>query len=319
MVDFFDKIYSAIISKNFLLEKIRFYSALRFIIRLTANIILPFYFMLTRSNSRYKLLPTERTDGRLIVSLTSFPARINRLWLVIESMLRQDEKPDMIILWLSKCQFPTLDSLPNRLLNLQERGLKIELRDGDLRSHKKYYYALQEYPNDIIVTIDDDVFYHSCLLKHLRQCSIKFPNNVCCTNSACITFNQDSLLLPYTKWKRDVNPEKPNFFIFPIGIGGVLYPPKVLYNKCLDQDVFMKHCPKADDVWLNIMTKLAGHLAVQTGYYSSFLPIMNRNNVKLTHTNLQGGNDIQINSVRKYCIDELGKDPFDFKNMTISQ
>lgn len=315
MVDFFDKIYSSLVNKNPFLDKIRFYSTLRFAIRLTANIILPVYFIMTRYNSRYKLHTTERTGKRLIVSLTSFPARINRLWLVIESILRQDEKPDTIILWLSKEQFSTLEALPNSLLRLRERGLKIELRDGDLRSHKKYYYALQEYPDDIIITIDDDVFYHSCLLHYLRKCSTKFPNSVCCTNSKYIAFDKDSILLPYAQWKHDVNPEQPNFCIFPVGIGGVLYPPKVLDSKCINQDVFMECCPKADDVWLNVMTKLAGHMAVQTKYSSSFLPVMNRNNVKLTSTNLHGGNDIQINAVRKYCIEMLGKDPFDLNNI----
>ena len=64
----------------------------------------------------------------------------------------------MVILWLSKEQFPDRSFIPNSLLSLEKRGLIIELCEGDLRSHKKYYYALRQYPNDIIITIDDMLF-----------------------------------------------------------------------------------------------------------------------------------------------------------------
>jgi hypothetical protein len=61
MIDFFDKLYSSIISKNAFLDKIRFYSLLRVVIRTTANIILPVYFKLTSNNPHYALKPTEKT------------------------------------------------------------------------------------------------------------------------------------------------------------------------------------------------------------------------------------------------------------------
>ena len=153
MVNVFDKLYSSIENKNTILQKIKFYSLLRFSIRVIANIIIPIYFTCTKHNKKYRLKNVETEGNRIIVSLTSFPARINNLWLVIETIFRQTVKPDMIILWLSKEQFSNIDSLPKRLLKQRERGLKIELRDGDLRSHKKYYYTVQEYPNDIMITI----------------------------------------------------------------------------------------------------------------------------------------------------------------------
>ena len=54
---------------------------------------------------------------KLIVSLTSFPARINTVHQVIESLLNQTKKADKIILWLAPEQFPNGEKdLPEKLL-----------------------------------------------------------------------------------------------------------------------------------------------------------------------------------------------------------
>ena len=309
MVDFFDKLYSSIISKNVFFDKIRFYSLLRFLTRRMANTVLPLYFRLTANNPRYALHKTEKTNGRLIVSLTSFPARIDRLWLVIETLLRQTYKPDMVILWLSKEQFPQLETLPKSLLNMQKRGLQIELREGDLRSHKKYYYTLESYPNDIMVTVDDDVFYNSHLLAYLVESANAFPDAICCTNSKIITFAHNELL-PYNQWNIKKKYLIPTYDTIPIGIGGVLYPVGALDRNVLDKDVFMNYCPNADVIWLKAMGLINHRKAVQTIYKSAYLPVLSKKNETLCLTNLQGGNDKQIQAIRAYLIQKFGQDPF---------
>ena len=309
MVNFFDKLYSSIISKNVFFDKIRFYSLLRFLTRRMANTVLPLYFRLTANSPRYALHKTEKTNGRLIVSLTSFPARIDRLWLVIETLLRQTYKPDMVILWLSKEQFPQLETLPTSLLNLQKRGLQIELREGDLRSHKKYYYTLESYPNDIMVTVDDDVFYNSHLLAYLVESANAFPDAICCTNSKIITFAHNELL-PYNQWNIKKKYLIPTYDTIPIGIGGVLYPVGALDRNVLDKDVFMNYCPNADDIWLKAMGLINHRKAVQTIYKAAYLPVLSKKNDTLCLTNSQGGNDKQIQAIRAYLIQKFGQDPF---------
>ena len=42
---------------------------------------------------------------KVVVSLTSYPKRIGTVWITIETLLRQNVKPDVIILWLAKSQF----------------------------------------------------------------------------------------------------------------------------------------------------------------------------------------------------------------------
>ena len=52
-----------------------------------------------------------------------------------------------------------LKDIPDNLLGYyNKKQLEIIFVEEDLRSHKKYYYAFKEYQNDIIITIDDDIF-----------------------------------------------------------------------------------------------------------------------------------------------------------------
>ena len=162
MLRLFTCLYSFTYKKGTTVSLSYLLSFLRFVIRIISNTLLPLYFIITSSSKKYRIVNngslTEHRE-RILVSFTSFPKRINKVWLVVESLLRQSYKPDLVILWLSKEQFESLNVLPARLLNLQKRGLMLKIKEGDMRSHKKYYYALREYPNYVIITVDDDIIY----------------------------------------------------------------------------------------------------------------------------------------------------------------
>lgn len=93
MINLANRLYT-IDFKSVLLRKMRIDSLLRVVVRNTFNVLIPLYYMMTRKG---RLVETKR-ECQLIVSLTSFPLRIGRLWIVIESLLRQQVKPDRVIL-----------------------------------------------------------------------------------------------------------------------------------------------------------------------------------------------------------------------------
>ena len=101
-------------------------------------------------------------NSSLIVSFTSYPARIHVVPQVLESLYAQSMKADRILLWLAEEQFPNKEAdLPKSLIDDAAAG-KFELRwCDDLGSHKKYFYTMQEFPDDIVVTVDDYQHYHS--------------------------------------------------------------------------------------------------------------------------------------------------------------
>ena len=109
---------------------------------------------------------------RLIVSLTSWPGRITSVADVIENLLLQTRLPNAIVLYLAEEQFPKREAaLPEALLALLHEG-KAELRwcAEDLKPHKKYFYAMQEFPEDLVVTVDDDLRYPPEMLEQLYRC-----------------------------------------------------------------------------------------------------------------------------------------------------
>ncbi|MFV0278118.1 MAG: hypothetical protein ACK5HY_13175, partial [Parahaliea sp.] len=64
----------------------------------------------------------------IVVTLSSYDRRVEYMYICVESLLRQSLRPDRIILWLSRHNFPD-ETLPENLLRLRARGLEIAFRD----------------------------------------------------------------------------------------------------------------------------------------------------------------------------------------------
>lgn len=302
--DWFCDIYSSIEDRNLLLKRIRFYSLLRWLTRRTANIVLPVVFRCSPSMATI----TIKRRPKIIVSLTTFPARVNKIWMVLECILRQTILPDKIILWLSKVQFKSIDSLPKSLLRMQARGVEIRLIDGDIRSHKKYAYAMQDFPHDIIVTIDDDIFYRSTMIEELMKQHKATPTAVVACYAHDMRYNEQGELLPYKQWENNVI--NGTHLFFGSG-GGTLFPSQSLHKDVLRSDLAMQLCPNADDVWLNAMTRLQQTVIIHIPRKEIVLPVLDRNNITLFHTNKTGGNDLQIQQLTAYCNEYYHINPFE--------
>lgn len=194
---------------------------------------------------------------RLIVSLTTYPARIHFVEQTIRSLFHQSLQADMVVLWLSEEQFPQKERcLPNTLLSLEKYGLAIEWCE-DLKSYKKLIPSLQKYPNDIIVTADDDVIYWSNWLKTLYTGHRLHPTAVVSHRCHKMTFDQQGNIQPYLQWRVCNNNQPPSFSNFFVGCSGVLYPPNSLYEPDIhNKSLFTDIAPTADDVWFWAMSVL---------------------------------------------------------------
>ena len=87
---------------------------------------------------------------KIVVSLTSFGARFSELPKTLKSFLRQSVKPDAIIVWLDKNE-----TLTDEMLSMQKYGVRFVFKDECLKPHKKYLYALQDFSDSIVITVDD--------------------------------------------------------------------------------------------------------------------------------------------------------------------
>lgn len=192
-----------------------------------------------------------KRNTKLIVSLTSFPPRIPYVHITITSLLQQTVKPDMVILWLAKEQFPNLEKdLPNELIRLQEFGLSI-MWYHDVKPYKKLIPTLINFPDDIIITVDDDVFYDETLVERLYKSYEKYPEYIHCHRITKIMNKNGNFNAKIKKCYK-----KPSFANKLVGIGGVLYPPHSLYKDVTDEKLFMELAPTNDDIWFWIMAVL---------------------------------------------------------------
>ena len=304
IVDFFDKCRFWGWYRNPFLQAIKFYGISNLIISKIANAVIPWYFKRTQNNKKYNITNERKEGSRIIVSLTSYPVRIPTLWKVIECMLRQTVKPDKIVLYLTESQIGDIEKLPSSLLNLRSRGLEIRLCKEEIRSHTKYFQAFQDFPNDLVITVDDDLFYRSDLIENHLRWHNKYPK--------CIIANWAKEILPtiplYDDWLDVKQAGVSNRYLF-LGVSSVLYPPHCMYKDVFNVDMIKKLCLTADDVWLSCMAILAKTPVCFTGYQFHHLPVLIKNNTTLISINGER-NQICVDNLNKWYKEKLNVRPF---------
>lgn len=259
---------------------------------------LVYYFILIRGNLGFLPKPLNN-NNKLVVSFTSFPARINYVWMVVDTLMRQNFPPRCIFLYLSREQFPNERvEIPARLIKYEKLGLRIIFVDEDLKPHKKYFYASQELSEDCFVTVDDDLLYRTDVLERLWKLHTIYPNSVCANIGRRITI-VDGNIADYAKWQSLLQDKVfSGVDIIATGCGGILYPPYFYQNRDLicDKKSIFETSLRADDLWLKAMELLTNTDVIVSSYYSTAASIPNTEKSALSMTNrINGntGNDVQ--------------------------
>lgn len=202
------------------------------------------------SNQRPSVIATNIETNRsikVIVSLTTFPERISLVHKSLYSIMNQTYKPDKIILWLAKSQFPNKEyDLPIEVTELVNYGLSIMWVDNDIKSYKKLIPTLKLYPNDIIITADDDLYYPPNWLKNLVESYNRYPDDIHSHLITRISY-KNGIVRSLRRKKEFVNKSSYNNKL--LGGSGTLYPPQSLSNDVFNEKVFMEIAPTSDDIW----------------------------------------------------------------------
>lgn len=266
------------------------------------------------SSCRYRFLRPKygiNTDfirnKKLIVTLTSFPERINEVHLVITTLLNQTLKPDKIILWLAEEEFPQKEKdLPPALLNLQKYGLTIRWCEN-LKSYKKIVPALLEYPDDILVTADDDLFYRKDWLELLYKSYEQNPDYLYGHRIKEILTGKEGENVTAKYLDMPVNSQAENKNYLATSGAGLLFPPGSLYKDAARRELFMNLAPQGDDLWLWAMAELNnkkvklvdGHIN-KLYYINTFRDFELVNAKTLYSSNKLGMNDTQLQAILEY-------------------
>lgn len=205
----------------------------------------------------------ERTE--IVVSMTSFPARIDKVHIALESILGQALAPDRIVLCLSRAEFPEGESgLPESLRTAVSRGVELLWVDDNLKAHKKYFYTMQKYRDAAVITVDDDKIYPPTFVAEMADSYRRFPKCVTAMHAHLMAFGENGSLLPYAEWSKNYAfaPNRPDLALFAVGAGGVLYPPRILPEETFDPVSIVATCLDNDDIWLKAMELAGGKIPV---------------------------------------------------------
>ena len=262
-----------------------------------------------RMRAECQPLPKSGRDIKIIVTLTTFPARIRRVGETLLSLFKQTLPPDSIVLWLAEEQFPKRErGLPREILDLRRYGLEIRWC-ADLKAHKKYFYALQAFPNDILITVDDDVIYDEELVEELYCSYQKFPYAVSARRVHKILFDEAGEPLPYDRWIKEYPADilVPRFDLIATGAGGILYPPGCLSGIATDEGAIRQTCLCGDDLWLKAMEMLQGTPLVPVSVPSPLRIVRGSQHVALWRTNVDNNeNDAQLAAILQLLRDKYG-------------
>jgi hypothetical protein len=250
-----------------------------------------FYFLILYNFFSEKKIIDEKSEA--VVTLTSHSNRIQRSFATIESIGRGTARPQKIILYLGNEYADK--PLPANLVRLKKRGLEINFC-SDVGPHTKYFPYVQsktdfELP---LVTADDDKMYDLYWLHCLIQAWRDDPNTVHCFRARKIVI-ENSRLIPYKMWPL-CEDTYASVSHFATGVSGVIYPPKLLIEIKNAGQNFLQCCPKADDVWLHVISIRNGFKIRQIQPQSKhFFGTPGSSKSALHFSNLSGGNnDIQI-------------------------
>ncbi|MDR0868865.1 MAG: hypothetical protein LBP75_10415 [Planctomycetota bacterium] len=160
---------------------------------------------------------------RFIVNLTSGGKRLEETAPVaISTLLNQTVKPDKIILWLTRGT-----AVPPVIQQLTPKGLEIKFC-AEMKSYAKLIPALAEFPDDVLLTAEDRVYYPREWFMLLKTAYWCIPNKIWAHRADRLRVYENHLPLPFREWERNVAATDNSAGIFPDGDGGVLYPPHSL-------------------------------------------------------------------------------------------
>ena len=251
---------------------------------------------------------------KIIVSFTSYPARMFCVNTMLESIFAQTKKADKIILYLCEREFPNrLKDVPNNVKQLIGTGdFEIRWCKDNLKPHNKYFYAFQDFPNELVVTVDDDIQYPPQLIEVLYDSYVRHPDCVSAWRIHTVAFSESGEFLPYRYWTYEDNThiDVPSHQLLATGVGGVLYPVSLFLDKTmLNHSAIQEVCPLADDLWLYAMELVNSIPVVHVGTYD-LQTIPCSQSFGLYKTNNFGENqqnDVYLRNIANYILKIYGK------------
>ena len=239
-------------------------------------------------------------NKRIIISITSYPPRVFNIEKMLDSVFSQSLLPDKVVLYLVESDFINHE-IPCFFEKYYGKGLEIHWCKENYKVHTKYFFAFQEFPNDLIITLDDDIVYSDTTVEELVSGYKLYPDCVIARRGHCILLDERNKIKPYNDWYwlggglEGVAAHS----MFATGVGGVLYQARLLNKKIRTNIEFQKVSAYNDDIWLKYIEICSEYkVVIIKSSLNSDVVDSNEEKFGLNQQNvLNGRNDKQIQNV----------------------
>src|SRR6056297_2067954 len=153
-----------------------------------------------------------------IVSVTTTKPRFDMLRQSVSSILHQSRKPDLIVINLDKEIFHN-DVWVCDEVSSRHSGVQIHVNlVQDIGPHTKLIPTLDlVFSEDRIVTIDDDIIYHSHFLERILSLSDTNPDAIACGRARRIRKNVFGGYASYMAWTPVTEGPERGRMLLPLG------------------------------------------------------------------------------------------------------
>ena len=109
---------------------------------------------------------------RIIVSMTTYSKRVYNIPAVLDTIFAQTLPPDLVVI-----NYAIDEAIPDKVLSyINSHNIELN-RVPDTKVYKKILPTLKKYPNDCIISIDDDFLYPKEMIEDFMDVHKRYPNH----------------------------------------------------------------------------------------------------------------------------------------------
>ena len=225
-------------------------------------------------------------EERIIVSLTTWFKRIQNIPAVLDTIFGQTMPPDLVVLNLAFDEV-----VPDNIQQyIEEHHIEVN-RVPDTKVYKKILPTMKKYPEDCIISIDDDWLYPKGMIEDFVHIHKKYPNNPISGNRVVSELMQCQCRHGFASLV------KAEYYENLLG---------------LIDDELIKNCPADDIVWTYLANK-AGHPYLRTKgeYYFNMQPYNQVESYSISDVGNDGNRDATLYLINRFgAIDKNFIKPF---------
>ena len=211
-------------------------------------------------------------DEKIILSMTTIPKRKDRLTDNLPAILNQSYKFDKLIINIDDNLSDDDYDFYNALKKIDDR-IEINKAEAKWRSCNKLLPTLKKYPDDVIITVDDDIYYPKDTIKKLVEKWKEEPDCIIAHEINPIAISSDNKYVTYLN-AFDIMLMQKEFGKYFSNC--CLFPPHVFDGTDLYDYDKMMECTNGthDELWFWVQSTINGVYCIGLDYVRSFAPEM---------------------------------------------